>query len=587
MSHHLITTAHEHSWKFDRPVLFLGEWCRIYDRQSVWGGMDAIVAEPYGLQEGRKELDIAYIQSLSGQLLKELVLALNSFHGTHHSLRYWHIVLGHWLNRYVSIVFNRYFTLEQALNRYDVSGTTIFDSSEYSLATTDSLALISASNDDIWNHVLYSRILNFLGGIKTELDADAIKGVPRFSRVKKSNPDRKTGAKRLVLNACNKILERLGSNEDAFIINSYLPFKVEVKLQLGLGQWPKRWKSPPLQTVPPNPVQRKRVQLEGGGHEGFESFVRTHLAEMIPTCFLEGYAQLIEQSGNLSWPSRPRFVFTSNNFDSDEIFKVWVGQKVEEGVPYFTGQHGNNYGTLLGSNNWPELVTCDKFFTWGWSTGYARNIPAFVFKTAGQKKLGMKSDGGLLLIELHAPLRLGPEDDYFDFGIYQEGQFRFVEALPDHISEKVTVRLHCYHSVFRWFDVQRWRDRLPLAGIESGAVPVQQLIEKSRLVVYSYDSTGILEALALNMPMICFWHGGLDHLLSDAKPYYELLKNAGILHDTPESAAMKVMEIWNHVGLWWGSTQVQGARKLFSERYARQEEKPAKTLKRLLTMGLD
>src|SRR6267378_294517 len=138
MSRHLVTTADERSWKFDRPVLFLGEWCRLYARRPVWSGMDAVVAEPYGLQAGQKERDIAYIQALSGQLLKELSDALNSFHNTRHSLRYWHILLGSWLQRYVAVAFNRYVTLEQALKHHEVSGTTVFDLTDYSLATTDS-----------------------------------------------------------------------------------------------------------------------------------------------------------------------------------------------------------------------------------------------------------------------------------------------------------------------------------------------------------------------------------------------------------------------------------------------------------------
>src|ERR1700680_730052 len=109
MNRHLITSADERSWKFDRPVLFLGEWCRLYDRRQVWEGMDATVAEPYGLQVGQKERDLAYVQSLSDQLLNELTDALNAFHDTRHTLRYWHILLGSWLQRYVAVIFNRYF----------------------------------------------------------------------------------------------------------------------------------------------------------------------------------------------------------------------------------------------------------------------------------------------------------------------------------------------------------------------------------------------------------------------------------------------------------------------------------------------
>ena len=50
MQRYLITTADERSWVFDRPILFLGEWCRRYHRKLIWSTMDAIVAEPYGLE---------------------------------------------------------------------------------------------------------------------------------------------------------------------------------------------------------------------------------------------------------------------------------------------------------------------------------------------------------------------------------------------------------------------------------------------------------------------------------------------------------------------------------------------------------
>ena len=149
----LITTADERTWSRDRSVLFLGEWCRRYDRMQVWKGMDATVAVPYGLQAEQKERDLNYLNVLSSQLLVEVADLLNAHHNTRHSLRYWNIVLGHWLARYVETAFNRYFTLEQALKNHDVSGTAIFDSNEYSLVTNDSLTCIRACNDDIWNHV--------------------------------------------------------------------------------------------------------------------------------------------------------------------------------------------------------------------------------------------------------------------------------------------------------------------------------------------------------------------------------------------------------------------------------------------------
>ena len=82
LKRHPITTADERSWIADRPVLFLGEWVLLYDRKNVWSAMDAIVAAPYGIEGRQRERDIVYVKTVAGELLAELVSALNTFHGT-------------------------------------------------------------------------------------------------------------------------------------------------------------------------------------------------------------------------------------------------------------------------------------------------------------------------------------------------------------------------------------------------------------------------------------------------------------------------------------------------------------------------
>lgn len=586
MNRYLITTADERSWKFDRPILFLGEWCRLYHRKQVWEGMDAVVAEPYGLQIGQKERDLKYVLNLSDQLLKELTDALNAYHNTSHSLRYWNIVLGHWLQRYVAVTFNRYFTLEQALNASKISGTTVFDSIEYSLATTDSLVFIWACNDDVWNHVLYSRILSFLGHAKVEPGSNQLRSITGFFQKGTLKAVQGTSAKRLIRNAARHILSKFSRNHDAFIINSYMPIIEEVKLQLSLGQCPQLWEKPHMKPVPPDPEKRKGFTIDAKPYTGFERLLRLQLSEIIPTCYLEGYDQIIQHIKSSPWPAKPRFIFTSNNFHVDEIFKAWAGAKVEDRITYYTGQHGNNYGThfFQGNPNWPELSASDKFFTWGWSDGSPNVVPAFNFKISLHNSNCFNPEGGLLLIEVCAPDRITPWDSYFEFGIYQDEQFRFVAALPKAIQQKLTVRLHGGYRNYQWSDEQRWKDSSPYVRIETGAARLQELTAQSRLMVYSYDSTGILETLALNIPTMCFWHGGLDHLISSAKPYYELLRNAGILADTPEQAAELIALHWDNIKEWWESQKVQDARKAFCKQYSRIEKKPVRTMKRLLTM---
>lgn len=584
MKRYLITTADEDSWKFDRPVLFLGEWCRRYDRKHIWSGMDAVVAEPYGLMPGQMSRDIDRVLMLSGQILTELTETLNKFHQVRHSERYWNIVLGHWLQRYVAVAFNRYHTIDQAIKNYEIDGSTILETKGYNLAMADSLGFILACNDDRWNHELYSRIITYRGDIEANLDVKPL-GMSEFGYVQEKQKGQRAGIKEAVRELVRWMAPKLARNTDAFIIGSYLPAKEEIKLQLALGQVPQFWRSPSFPRARPDVAMRQKLVIDYDRCDGFEKYVRWQLPEIIPTCYLEGYKGLVKTMESLTWPEMPRFIFTSNNFATDEVFKVWTGSKVEHGIPYITGQHGNNYGTHIyaGNPNWPERSASDKFLTWGWLDEGGNAVPAFNFRSFSQYSNRSNPVGGLLLIELHLSQRITPWDNYFEFGVYQEEQFRFVAALPAAIQQGLTVRLHKAHRHLRWFDEKRWKDRSPHTRIETGEIPIQKLIAQSRLVVHSYDSTGILETLSLNIPTLCFWHGGLDHLLSDAKPYYELLRNAGILADTPEHAAEFIVLHWDNVNGWWESQKVQDARKVFCERYARMEKHPVRTMKRLLT----
>jgi putative transferase (TIGR04331 family) len=102
------------------------------------------------------------------------------------------------------------------------------------------------------------------------------------------------------------------------------------------------------------------------------------------------------------------------------------------------------------------------------------------------------------------------------------------------------------------------------------------------LLVHSYDSTGLLETLEADRPTIAFWQDGLNHLVDEAIPHYQLLISAGIVHLTPESAAAKINEIWADVDNWWASHEIQSARQIFCEKYARTSKKPIRQLKKLL-----
>lgn len=586
-SRYLITVDDEKTWKHDRPVIFLGEWCRSYPKRHLWESMDAVVAEPYGVDQKQKEADLALAITLENYIFTRLCTVLNRQHGVMHGYRFWKIVLGHWLRLFVNVLLNRIKTLERCLENYVINGTSVYSDRYYSLATPDSYSAIWSVNDSRWNSVLTGCLLRLLRGVEFPIETISKHGtsdtISLFKFKSISGPE-SLGSKirRLVFCLIGRASTWFAGNNDVFVIGSYLPPKEVIKLQLALGQCPQYWRSPKLE-INKNPDRKLRIQLSAymvsDAQNYIESILNSLVFEMLPICYLEGFTDLITLANQQHWPKAPKIVFTSNNYHTDEVFKVWLAAKVESGSKYFAGQHGNNYGTYRYMAPTVEETTADRFLTWGWTDGLAQHTPAFVFKNAGKKQKIYNANGGLLLIEACLEHRINTWDNTIEFADYLSNQFDFVTKLNVGPKGRLTVRLHSGSKYTATSENKRWAEFDASLAIDSGAVGIRKLIAESRLIVHSYDSTGILETLSSNIPTIAFWKSGLDHVRESAQPYYQMLVDAGIVHFTSESAASMVNQVWSDVEFWWCQDEVQNARIKFCERYAKNSVNPKKDLR--------
>ena len=582
---YLITTHDERTWEFDRPVIFLGEWCRLFERKNIWENMDAIVAEPYGLGLVNKDADNAEARMLEENLFLILCNILNQQNNLQHEERFWRITLGHWLRCYVNIIVNRVKTLEKFMQMYQISGTKTYLNNSYILATKNSISMTWASNDPHWNNVLIMRILDLLG---TKFPVDYIKVDDSLSfQISFLDPLKKRILK-WVYRQLQKLLSFISKDSDAFIISSYLPKKVEIKLQIALRQFPQFWISPTFEISEKYDLKLRRKlsnQIRNKSRNYLENILSEMLFELLPICYLEGFPNITDLAKKQSWPKYPKFIFTSNNFDTDELFKVWLATKVESGSKYFAGQHGSNYGTHRYINRTIEEVTAERFITWGWKDELCQHTPAFIFKTAEAKNANYNSQGFLLLVELCIDHRVTIWDDYAEFNNYFKEQNDFVSLLSSAVKKQLIIRLPASHKNFKWNEEARWKAFDSSLKIDNGSSNLVNLISQSRLVVYSYDSTGMLENLSKNIPTVVFWQNNFDHLRDQAKPFYQALVDAEILHLTPVSLTKKINKIWNDIDYWWNENKVQEARKYFCEKYARQSKNPVCELKKILIGG--
>ena len=105
----------------------------------------------------------------------------------------------------------------------------------------------------------------------------------------------------------------------------------------------------------------------------------------MPNYVLESFKEISKRANKLSFPKKPRNIFTSLAFAYDEMFKIYLANKVEEGSKYYVGQHGNNYFSSIYTNHLPEIKTCDGFFSWG-EVRHKKSIPCFNFNILNKKR---------------------------------------------------------------------------------------------------------------------------------------------------------------------------------------------------------
>lgn len=583
----LITTADERSWQTENPILFLGEWCRLYHRRKTWESLDAEIV-PYHWDDRQKlHQDYIYLSSLYEDLLKEVSVALNQFHNVDHSLRYWRIFVGPWLGYFTQMVFDRWVTVHRAAKMCSIEETLILDIPAECIIPNDMGDFIRLFVGDAWNHYLYSKILkNWTSIPYSHIPySDNLYADSSASHASSPRPFFKNHLKQFLKSSLHKLSKTASSSNDAFLISTYLPIKQSISLQLALKQFPAFWTSPQLIKAIPCQEFRKNFSLNIVKFTGFEQCLRVLIQEQIPTLYLEGYQQLQSIVESLSWPKFPKVIWTSNSYSSDDVFKAWAAQKVETSSSLVIGQHGGHYGSGLWSfSEEHEVRISDRYFTWGWTENSSKHLPVGVVKLLGKGKGFWSPSGGLLLVTSTMP-----RYSYWMYSApvakqylsYLNDQFAFADYLPLKIRQQLLVRL--YSQDYGWGQSQRWNDRHPDIRLNLGKDPIQPLIKKSRLYIATYNATTFLETLGQNIPTIMFWNPHYWELRPSAQPYFEELKRVGIFHETPESGAAKVATVWDDVEAWWYSREVQEVRQIFCDRFTKIPENPTQVLKKALT----
>jgi putative transferase (TIGR04331 family) len=560
----LVTTALEDTWtESNKPILFLGEWCQLYSRKHYWAKFDSETVPYHWDDRVKLYKDYQYLLELFERLLVELSTELNSIHGVSYSSRYWRIIIGPWLMMFLNIIFDRWSCLHFAIDKYPITNTMIHKDIDLNYIPQCMEHFTDIAKSDLWNHAIYSSILNFLKFEKYSL-------IRKDRFIPKWLVNRETDKK----NFFSKIKKMImtvslffSRNENYFFISTYLSQMDIVKLQLKLGQIPVFYKESYSSELESDQHFRSMTLSGFKCNSAFEQFVKEVIPLQIPIAYLEGYKKLTERTNNLKWPRNPKLIWTSNAYFMDEVFKFWAAEKVDKGTPLVIGQHGGHYGQgLFSISEYHELKICEYYFSWGWGDGDNKIIPVGTIKKPVKKH---RSNNSILFLISGTSrysdgiLSIPISKQWTD---YLDDQMEFYENLPENISSNVIIRLYPYD--YEWSQFERWKDRFPDSNIDECDEEFNKVISNTKLYISGWNTTTYLESMLSNVPTVIFWDPKYFELRDDSKIYFEDLKKVGILHDDPISAVKHVENIYNDIDAWWNRPDVISARNVFTNKYA-------------------
>jgi putative transferase (TIGR04331 family) len=501
-------------------------------------------------------------ETIYNKILPEISNQLNLIHQCSYNKRFWEIILGKWLKDFIYIceIYNS--KLEYIKCNYNLKKIYNLNSKNFDFSCNDTLSLFYCFRNEVWFYCFIDLL---------------IKNLSFKCSFITSNPTSKVLKNKIILSNsfCSKIIYYLGrflsffcTNNQPLIINSYLPFFFEKSLEIKNFRVPQIWDQSKISYSQSNTVLRSKIKLNFSRKDtNLERFIKSNVNKFLPKYVLENFSNVIDIARKKNFPKKPKFILTAASQDYDEAFKFYCAEQVNKRIPLYIMQHGNNIFSKIDTMNQVDLNYCDKYFSWGFSKK-PKIIPIFNFKVLKYKNFHPKNKKNLLIV--FDDLGSLPRDYYIDN--YQLKQFLLtidlISELKNEIKKDTILRLK--PTIYLDYYGTNYQKNLLNMGfkIDNGKKNINTLYKSTKLCIFNYDSTGMLENFLRNIPSIIFVPKKyLNFLTYEALQKYKILLENNLMFFDKKKLLAHVFKNWNDIESWWLSKNNQAVINNFNKNF--------------------
>jgi putative transferase (TIGR04331 family) len=559
--------------KFKKNSILIGDWCDVPNNIFTYKKNYRIAKNVYKYHTNylKKKNEINYIGGVYNKILDNLSLSLNKYHKEDFNKKYWEILVHRWLYFYVAHMFSRWQVIKKILNNNPIKSLSTINFGDNDFRPTDTWHAhnIMYSSDNYWNTWIFTEIIkeNYK---KITID---------YFDINKKKVKKKIKIYSRPIEFYDQI--NIFFSKKIFLYKFYMSKFIKLKIflhnfQFFLSKKKKLFFFSELN----NKLDNNFIYTYKKSTDKFYNFVNKMIIKNIPRIFIEDYERLKKETEKLNWPEKPDFILTTHGQYYDEVFKLYAAKKIIKGSNFLIAQHGsvNITANTLFDNEYDKKIS-DRYLTWGWKDS-KKTYPLYITTTQGinEKSFKFLKNKKILLILYnlkHSLIKLpnGYLSDLEKKKLQIYMNVNFLKELNHDIFSKINAKILSMenpnvvkNSILCKFPKLKFIKTNKLA---------YTLRNKFNLQIETYLSTGFLEAMHINRPVILLFNERIiDGVNKSFKKYINLLQKNNIIFTDPKKAANFINREYFNIQNWWNSSSVQQARKKFCHTNCRHSNNP-------------
>lgn len=481
---------------------------------------------------------------------------LDEYFGVVRSDRYYDILLGDFIERYLHLVF----VAMQNLKSDDDSSGKTDDNQEQNVRVDFKICHTTA---DFFSN--YPKLPNLTFKFVRTLKQTGVSGLS-FSRDELVLRNSETSGRRDKIIIWFLRMIRSAKSPRVLFVR---PFSGRIPLSWigAMASWRSWAEHDELQVkysvkISPDVAWREGNILKISDNSSFADVSCAMISAYLPASLVEGFEQ-IRRLVVESRPNQPEHLYSSQSLWTHLEFKILAAEWCELGTKLHYHQHGGWYGLDdLHVNERYECRVSDVYYTWGWNrgNGQTRVLSPAIESPRNQRKL---FDSLICFDQPREIYRL----QFFPLPGTLQTMYDQVAEFVGARDSKTDLKIRMFPGNYE----SSQRDAIVSARPNAqfgNAGDIFDQYSASRIVFHSYLGTSWLETLGTNTPTICFYDPHTYKFRSDAQPLIEELVRVGILHTSGNTAALHANQIDGNIENWWLSKDVQLARTNFTEKFA-------------------